>query len=343
MKLDFLIPASPNDGFFSQIAFFRLALDALGGMYRKARVVAVFGDETVSALPSKWVSHFRNIEVAWVPPEVFKRKGYGAQGDHRYELFRPNADLVILCDADTVIMRSFTWTIARLVLTQSLAGVIAHYHAWALPLCVSGEDWATISPHDSARHWNIISKAVIGREIPLPHRYALQDPTDAGLCPFYINYGFFAGPPKIMSKFYARYREIRPKVVEIIGQGFCGQVSVSLTVNDLGLRTTALPMRFNFPNIPIADALYPKDLNSIVTFHYLRDSQVVIGRPFSESQFHRQTVFTSAEQMARFLDLSLVGSERSFQKFVLKLTGGRYPFEDSSKPNASRPQALQDE
>ena len=44
MKLDFLLCGSANDAFFSQIAFFRLCLNALGGVYSDARVVAVFGD-----------------------------------------------------------------------------------------------------------------------------------------------------------------------------------------------------------------------------------------------------------------------------------------------------------
>jgi hypothetical protein len=53
MKIDVLIPASPNDNFYSQIAMVRVALDSLGGAYRDARVVAVLGDKAVVPLPDK--------------------------------------------------------------------------------------------------------------------------------------------------------------------------------------------------------------------------------------------------------------------------------------------------
>jgi hypothetical protein len=52
-RLDFVIPASPNDGFYSQIAFFRLALDRLGGIYRQARLVAVLKMVRLTAAWSK--------------------------------------------------------------------------------------------------------------------------------------------------------------------------------------------------------------------------------------------------------------------------------------------------
>lgn len=301
MKLDFLIPGSPNDGFFSQIAFFRLALDALGGMYRRARLVAVFGDVTVTGLPAVWAPYYHNIDVVWAAPEDFKRLSYLAQGDRRFEVYRPDADLVILCDADTVIMRSFTWLAARLRLKPALGGVLAHYHF----------PWSS-STGDAARDWNIISKLVIGKEIATPYRYSLDQIKPA---PFYVNYGVFIAPPKLMSKFHSRYREILPRVHEIIGNVFSGQVTISLTVHDLGLPTLALPMRFNFPNDRLADNMYPTEMNSIVFMHYLR-----------EGTFNRQKIFSCEVEMNKFLGLELAGSDRLFQKFVTKLTDGHYPF-----------------
>jgi len=316
MKLDFIIPGSPRDGFFSQIALFRLALDRLGGTYKQARLVAVFGAEKISEIPPRWAPHFRNIEVLWTDPEDFKRRSYASQGDYRFQVFRPDADLIILSDADTVIMRPFTWLIRYLVWRQSLGGVLAHYH---LP-------WSETTG-DSERDWNIISRAIIGRDISLPYRYLLQDPAESQLCrcPFYINYGFFAGPPGVLSRFYDRYSRIRPDVAAMVGPHFSGQVALALTVHELGLRKKVLPPRFNYPNYSVADTRYPADLASIVVLHYLktRNSPPKIGEP---SQFDRQSLFVSAESMAAFANLPLVGSDRVLQEFVLELTGGQYPF-----------------
>ena len=68
MKLDFLICGAPTDAFFSQIAFFRLSLDNLGGCYKKARLVASFGDHSVEKVPKRWEHYFKNIDIEWSHP-----------------------------------------------------------------------------------------------------------------------------------------------------------------------------------------------------------------------------------------------------------------------------------
>ena len=214
--------------------------------------------------------------------------GYAAQGDCRFELFRPDADLVIMCDADTVIMRSFAWLAICLKWKQALAGVLAHYHF----------PWEH-SDGDFAKDWSIISKSVLGKEIPTPYRYTLDT---AKPTPFYINYGAFIGPPKLMSQFYCRYREIQPQVDKVLGNEFSEQVSLALAVYDLGLPTVVLPMRFNFPNDRIADTMYPREMASVIIMHYLRTGA-----------FDRQKIFSSEAEMQKFLGLDLVGSDRIFQ------------------------------
>jgi hypothetical protein len=304
MKLDFLIPGSPNDAFFSQIAFFRLALDGLGGAYRQARLVAVFGDDTIAPIPSRWSPYLERVEIEWADPADFKRRGYLAQGDRRFDLFRAEADLVVLCDADTAVMRAWPDLAKSLSATPALAGVIAHYHfPW--------ENSTGQPEHD----WEKLAEALLGHEMPLNHRYSLQDPVRANSCPFYINYGFFAGPPALMSRFSHAYRAMVPRVHGIVANHFSCQVAVAITIAELGLPTRALPMRYNFPNDSKADALYPQELKQIVVQHYLRTNQ-----------FDRQHIFASNAEFERFLELDLEGSNRHFQSFVRKLTNGRYPF-----------------
>src|SRR5262245_35391495 len=80
LRLCFLIPASPTDGFRGQIAMFRRSLDRLGGIYQRADVVAVFGGSTVDELPDRWQAHFERITVRHADPAGFRVDSYRAQG-----------------------------------------------------------------------------------------------------------------------------------------------------------------------------------------------------------------------------------------------------------------------
>jgi hypothetical protein len=304
MKLDFIIPASPNDAFFSQLAMFRLSLDMLGGPYRDARLVAVLGDDVRSPLPERWQPHFERIEIVWAEPHVFQRIGYRAQGDHRFEAIRPEADLVVLCDADTLLLRMFAQEVFELAQRDAIGGVIAHYHfPWG---DTSGEAHAD---------WNNIARQVIGTGIDTPYHYTLLDQDAPGSCPFYINLGLLIGSPRSLHALNDSCKAIRVSVRNILNNYFDAQVTLALAVAQRSLRATALPMRYNFPNDPIADRKYASELDEICLIHYLRTER-----------FDRHKIFAENEAFEAFLELDLSGSERLFQKFVIDLTGGKYPF-----------------
>ena len=96
---------------------------------------------------------------------------------------------------------------------------------------------------------------------------------------------------------------------------FSGQVALTLAIAAAGARTAALPMRYNFPNDPIAEMMYPEEQNHVAVFHYLRTER-----------FDRHKIFTTAEQYSRFLALPLAGAELAFQRSVLRILGSDYPF-----------------
>jgi hypothetical protein len=304
VKLDFIIPASPNDAFFSQLAMFRLGLDALGGPYRDARLVAVFGADERSALPLIWRPRFERIEVEWAEPEAFKRDSYRAQGDRRFEVMRPDADVVVLCDADTLLIRPFSEDVLEVVRNDAIGGVIAHYHF----------PWAETSG-DSAVDWNALSRRVLGAPIATPFQYTLLNPTLPGACPFYINLGFLVGSPESLLSLHESCQEIRSQVRGILQNVFDAQVTLALASAAKGLKTAALPMQYNFPNDPIADTAYPADMDEIRLIHYLRTEH-----------FDRHYIFSDRRSFDHFLSLKLSGSNLLFQQHVLHLTGGNYPF-----------------
>lgn len=311
MKYDFLIAASLTDGFCGQIAFFRLCLNALGGDYAQARLVAVFGDPPQEEVPKHWQAHFDGIEVAWVYSKTGDphAEGYAAQHLKRFDLIRPDCDLAILCDADVAPMRPFKELADRLIERSALGGVIAHFH---FPMEGRKEKLPDVD-------WPMISNAILGYELDRPYRYTLKPAATPPQAPFYINYGVFAGPPHILKAFHAAEQELRAALQAQVGPWWGPQISVPLAAAKAGLATDALPMRYNFPNDPRAEAQYPRQMRNVVFMHYLR-----------MKHFRRDCIFASKDAFDRFIAKPLEGSDAIFQEHVRRITGGVFPFQGAA-------------
>jgi hypothetical protein len=96
---------------------------------------------------------------------------------------------------------------------------------------------------------------------------------------------------------------------------FSGQVALTLAMAAKRAGTWALPMRYNFPNDPVAERMYPTELEQAVVYHYLRTDV-----------FDRHQIFVSADTYERFLALPLGGVNRRFQNAVRRIVGESYPF-----------------
>jgi hypothetical protein len=123
------------------------------------------------------------------------------------------------------------------------------------------------------------------------------------------------GTPSLLSEFYQREKCLRSKVISETNSWWCAQLSLALTCADSGLPTRALPMRYNFPNDPLADRMYSYEMENIVFLHYLRTDL-----------FDRHKIFTSNKEFNSFLSLELQGSNRIMQNHVYDVTQGKYPF-----------------
>lgn len=297
MKLDFLICGAPTDAFLSQIAFFRLSLDNLGGCYKKARLVASFGDHSVQKIPKRWEHYFKNIDIEWSHPIGAVNLNYSAQHYHRFKVFRPDADMVIICDADTVLIRPFPELIKMCIQAPALFGVIAHYHM------------------TTDKDWQEIANAVIEKPVKIKYKYTLEAVDSLPSAPFYINYGFLASTPSLLNKLYNKDIQLIDSIIEQVGPLWASQVSVALASEALNLPSYALPMRYNFPNDKKADKLYPNELDDIVLVHYLRNTN-----------YNRHKIFSNEKEFNHFISLDLDGSDKVFQQHVLKLTDATYPF-----------------
>jgi hypothetical protein len=304
-KLDFLLCGSPTDAFFSQMAFFRICLNAAGDAFRDARLVCVFENLDEAYLPPNWRGCFDAIEVEWVRTVAGENPGYRAQHNRRFEVVRDSADLAFMCDADVALVRPCHDLIHRLLVQPALAGVIAHYHFSA--------------PHDELGDpdaiWPKLARDFLGKPIDRSYSYTLARTPAPNTAPFYINYGMLAGPPDLMRAAFERDRQLRGPVEEIVGEFFSAQVSLALACADVEIPTLALPMRYNFPNDRIADERYPGELENVVFLHYLRTRN-----------FDRSRIVSNRDEFDRFLGLELAGSDAVFRDHVVAITHGRYPF-----------------
>jgi hypothetical protein len=316
-RVEFLLCGSPCDAFYAQIAFFRLSLDQLGPQGRAARVVAVFGSEECSPLPSRWLRHFERIEVHRAPPDEFRRAKYFAASDLRYRLVTPGSACSVLCDADTMLVRPLPQDfLDDLHREPAICGVIAHF---PFPIDVdTRRPGSTIGlypamPQEQA--WEHLGQAILGRPLERPLHYTLTGTGGDDRCPFYINYGFLAGSADLLRRLADELDQLQPELDEILGGYFVGQVGIALAVDRAHIPWRALPMRFNFPNDRLADVRYPEELNQVVMFHYLRDTH-----------FDRHRIFADRRAFEAFLALELTGSDRLFRDRVREVTGGQYPF-----------------
>lgn len=100
---------------------FRKSLDYIG--YKDARVVVVFGSDTIAPIPREWERHLDGVEGHWIEPTDYCTGGYAVQGMARYRYIRPDADVAFMCDADTLMVRPVDDLIRRLVAEPALAGV----------------------------------------------------------------------------------------------------------------------------------------------------------------------------------------------------------------------------
>jgi hypothetical protein len=306
-RLEFLLCGSPNDAFYSQLAMFRLSLDSLGPLYRSARVVMCLGAAEREPLPARWRPYFRDIEVVWAPLESFLEFGDGE--DHLFTLIDPDADLSFICDADTLLLAPWPVEfIDSLIDDPAICGTIAHLAPAMFDRL--GHDYRALG---NEPFWQALAGEVLGRPLPLDHRYTLRP--EQGACPFYVNYGFVAGTPALLGELHRQLSVVQPAIRRWLDNDFYGQLGIALAVERGNIPHRALPMRYNFPNDQRAETMCPDDLADIKLLHYLR-----------RDHFDRHLIFATNAAFDGFLNTPLQGSDAVFQRHVAQLTANRYPF-----------------
>jgi hypothetical protein len=166
--------------------------------------------------------------------------------------------------------------------------------------------------------WQQIANGLLHRPLDFAYVHTLVPPGSPNprATPFFLNFGVVAFTSAVFERIAPLYLELRPQVAtRLTTDDFSGQVALALASVGAGVRTWALPLRYNFPNYPLAETLYPVERDSVAILHYLRTVE-----------FDRHRIFTSAIEYQRFLSLPLKGIDARFREQVLAVLGSDYPF-----------------
>ena len=160
-KVAFIVPISPTEGFFSQVAALNLALGALDWRrWNPSLHILVGGDLDVRTF-QRWQPYLREASTILVPPAQFAREGIWAQSDGVFRWIPGDADVIVAVDSDILPVGDLEGVLDRVVDTTSVAGVIAHY---AFPF------WPG---RQSREAWERVGEGLVRQSLRFEHSYSM--------------------------------------------------------------------------------------------------------------------------------------------------------------------------
>jgi hypothetical protein len=324
-KVAFLIAASPTDAFYSQIAALSAGLRALTWSHWEPSVHVFVGGDRRNDPVSGWLPYLQSVDISWTSEARFARDGDWAQSDDAFRFARRDVDALVALDADTFPVTGFESMLDRVHDTEAVAGVIAHYPPARDSTLDTASNGFSGRTGDEPREeslggaWTHFSRGLTDVPLDFAYTHTLmgpERPQEDRRTPFYLNFGVVAFPREAFDLVAPRYLAFRQQVMgRMNGSDFSGQVALTLAIADARVRTWALPMRYNFPNDPVAEAMYPSELDNVAIVHYLRTAE-----------FDRHRIFAEPDTYSAFLELPLSGANRRFREAVVATLGTRYPF-----------------
>jgi hypothetical protein len=268
MRLEFRIPISPTPGFYSQIRLFDFALRRLGAPYSEARLFVCVGDncdiETVKR-ENAWSAS--RIQWEAVPNGVFDE--FGIHGTADWRLIPPahNADLVILCDADTVLLRDINPLLAAFPLDRpALRGHMAH-----APPPASGSELPDPSKGD---FWPALFARFGVRAPDRLFDYSMDEARRLPQAPAYFNLGFVALNPRALTALGSSIFDFQREFIRRVESHMRCQIALTLIAYKEGLDIDVLPATYNAANDIVHLRHNYLSSADIRVLHYLRNDEI---------------------------------------------------------------------
>lgn len=299
MNLEVRIPITPEPNYVRQVEYVVRSFRASGGYAGRARfVVSLGGDCEPRDLCLEYPWSRGEVEWRWANRAEFAAIGIRACNLDRFR-YDTDADVVLMLDADTVMIRPIDDLLETLHQQQMIAGVMAHVPPfWKTPVTWSDVFAARGIPLPPARFEHTGFGAMFGEYV---NRYA----------PAYYNFGVVFVPRSMVLPLGAQLeRELaympRIPIYPVYGT----QLGLTFAICQLGLPHCTLPFRFNFANLEWADRRYLIDLADVRIIHYLKED--VIGP--------RRETWATQEALQAFMNRrDLSGSNEILRGAVARL------------------------
>lgn len=264
-RLEFRIPISPNEGFFSQVRLFNFALRRLGGVYADACLRIVVGDHCnldEVRRQNRW-SEADNIVWDRVPDALFEDANIWGTANWRLSIEPGDADIVILSDADTVLLRDIDPILAELDGEEPLLlGHMAHYPP---PL-----DSGPAGPE----FWSTLFEAYGAPWQGQWHRCSMDTEATLPLSPPYYNLGFVAMNKAALVPLGLDIHWTEAWLKHRTGSHMRCQIALPLIAAGRGIGMKCLPAGYNAANDPVHFAHNGLSPHDIRVLHYLREVEL---------------------------------------------------------------------
>jgi hypothetical protein len=262
---EFRIPISPTASFFAQVRFFNFALRRLGGPYSSAKLLVVVGDRCdidVVRSENKWSEAFN---VAWerVPDDIFDE--FGMYGTCNWRLTYPtkDADIIILSDADTVLLKNIDPILSDFPRNRAaVKGHMAHFMPPSF-----GEK---VPASNTSEYWPYIFDR-FGAPFPIElHNYSMDADQTLPKAPAYFNLGFVALNSLAVTLYGNHIMSFDRQFKTIAESHMRCQIALTVLGYLLNIEMNVLPAEYNAANDVLhlsANNIYASDIRVL---HYLR-------------------------------------------------------------------------
>jgi hypothetical protein len=269
------VPISPTQPFFTKIHYLVQSLRLFGGALADCPVIVTVGGEEPIDLESvqPW-SRNLGVEWRWLDDSLWRRYDIFATALQRfcYEIEAPNA---LLLDADTLFIRPIDDLLETTGRSNEIAGVIAHVSPF-------------IGYEEEQGLWEQIFRAASLDDPALACEHSgwqvLEFDHARRYCPPYFNLGFLFAQRDVFSKLAESIYSEMETIERVHSTPFRCQLALTAAIVRSGVRWRALPMRFNFPNIPEYLPRHQVEFDDVRIIHYLKDGEINRSRDFASPE-----------------------------------------------------------
>ncbi|MGH6847334.1 MAG: hypothetical protein ACREC0_07815 [Methylocella sp.] len=270
-RIEFRIPISPTEKFYSLVRFYNFALRRLDSpQYRDARLLVAVGDHCNLDAVRRQNEWSEDFNIAWerVPDEISAEFHWAGTANWRMNIPSRDAEIIILSDADTVLLRDVNPMLIEFPLEEpAVRGHMAH-----LPPTVSKNNIA-FSGADP-KFWPWLFELF---DIPWPtvtYRYSMDADESLPVSPAYFNLGFVAVNAKALAVFASEIVETTRRVTAATDSLMRCQIAITIIAYRAGIDIGTLPAAYNAANDLVHFSQNGLTTDQIRVLHFLRLDEI---------------------------------------------------------------------